>query len=219
MPNWCSNSLALCHDDPAQIERAVKAFNDGKLFNEFFPCPEDLVNTMSGFYGKGTPEQEELEKKQALNTATYGFPTWYEWNIANWGTKWDVQGSADCASINNDGKLVHLSFESAWSPPTAWYERMVALGFGITAYYYEGGCGFCGKWENGSDECYNIEGDSKWVIENIPQEIDEAMSISYGMAEWEELQEDEEDPVLEDNSNETPMLTAPTNDDSVTSTN
>jgi hypothetical protein len=96
---------------------------------------------------------------------------------------------------------------------------MVALGFGITAYYYEGGCGFCGKWENGSDECYNIEGDRKWVIENIPQEIDEAMSISYGMAEWEELQEDEEDPVLEDNSNETPMLTAPTNDDSVTSTN
>jgi hypothetical protein len=42
--------------------------------------------------------QEEKVREEALqlgmtylrNWGKYGYPTWYEWSIANWGTKWKV---------------------------------------------------------------------------------------------------------------------------------
>ena len=37
MPNWCSNSLTLKHDDPAMIDKAVAGFTDGKLLETFVP--------------------------------------------------------------------------------------------------------------------------------------------------------------------------------------
>jgi hypothetical protein len=36
-----------------------------------------------------------------------------------------------------------------------------------------------------SDDYYSIEGNSDWVKENIPQEIDQEFCISESMAEWE----------------------------------
>ena len=37
MPNWCSNSLTLKHDDPAMIDKAVAGFTEGKLLETFVP--------------------------------------------------------------------------------------------------------------------------------------------------------------------------------------
>jgi hypothetical protein len=45
---------------------------------------------------------------------------------------------------------------------------------------------FCGKYVDGIEEFYDIEGDSIWVTENIPVDIDTTFSISETMAEWEE---------------------------------
>lgn len=40
MPNWCSNSLSITHDDPAQVERFAQAARAGNLFAEFVPLNE-----------------------------------------------------------------------------------------------------------------------------------------------------------------------------------
>lgn len=37
MPNWCSNSLTLKHDDPAMIDKAVAGFTEGKLLETLVP--------------------------------------------------------------------------------------------------------------------------------------------------------------------------------------
>ncbi len=42
MPNWCMNTVEIYHDDTAMLERARNAFNEGRLLNEFFPCPAEL---------------------------------------------------------------------------------------------------------------------------------------------------------------------------------
>jgi len=39
MPNWCENSVVLRHQDPAEIVRAVEAFQRGELLSEMIPNP------------------------------------------------------------------------------------------------------------------------------------------------------------------------------------
>ena len=42
---------------------------------------------------------------------------WYDWNIANWDTKWDIAGSVDIEE--QDSEVVEINFATAWSPPEA----------------------------------------------------------------------------------------------------
>jgi hypothetical protein len=44
MPNWCSNTLTLSHEDPAQIRRAADAFQRGELLQELVPNPSSEWN-------------------------------------------------------------------------------------------------------------------------------------------------------------------------------
>lgn len=39
MPNWCSNTFTISHEDPAQMQRLVEAFKAERFFNEFVPNP------------------------------------------------------------------------------------------------------------------------------------------------------------------------------------
>ena len=196
MPNYCNNNLFISHDDPAMMIRFQKAWNEGEVMEEFDPIPQDLKDTMAGFCGKDTPEQAELDKKEASNLAKYGYKNWYDYAVGEWGTKWDFgDGDQSTGAIDDDqlsGKVI-VGFCSAWSPPIGGYEKLAALGFHIKAYYFEGGIGFCGLWDDGVDEYYEIEGNSEWVMENIPSMIDLEFRISESMAEWEEENQDEEE--------------------------
>lgn len=88
---------------------------------------------------------------------------WYNWHINNWGTKWDIEISDE--EISDD--YIMMSFDSAWSPPVLWLEKVAEdypqLRF--TLEYEEGGCCFKGKREifkdNGIDEdsCFDWYGD------------------------------------------------------------
>jgi hypothetical protein len=42
------------------------------------------------------------------------------------------------------------------------------------------------------DDCYEIDGDSDWVLKNIPNEIDDAFGISDSMELWEDEEEEED---------------------------
>jgi hypothetical protein len=189
MPNWCSNGLTLTHSDPAMIDRVIKG--QAGLLQEFIPCPQALIDTVSGF----VPEQEALEAQQAANREQYGYATWYDHNVAKWGTKWDV--SAD--SIERvDALTVRMSFDSAWAPPVAAYARLEALGFGVEAFYYEPGMAFVGKYADGDDDCYEYGGQtSDTVRDYIGEELDDYFGISENMAEWEEENQDDEDEQAE----------------------
>ena len=186
MPNWCNNTVTLEHEDPAMIARAKAAFIKGEFLQEFIPCPQDLIDTVSGF----VDEQEALEAKQAANRAKYGYPTWYEFNVANWGTKWDV-GGGDGSYNDIEGGLI-LTFDSAWSPPINAYEHLLEQGFKIQAMYYEPGMAFAGIWEDGNDDYYEYGGmNSDQIAEELPPELDEAFGISEDAAQWEDEQEEE----------------------------
>ena len=185
MPNWCNNTVTISHTDPAMIERVREAFNKGALLQEFIPCPQDLIDTVSGY----VPEQEALEAKQATNREKYGYATWYEHNINEWGTKWDV-GADGQPAIDNDTNTLVLNFDSAWAPPIQAYEKLFYMGFKILAYYYEPGMAFAGIFEDGQDEYYEYGGmNSDEIAEELPAELDECFCISEQVAEYESEQE------------------------------
>lgn len=61
-------------------------------------------------------EDEWSAGRQAFrNIQQYGFPTWYEWSINNWGTKWNAY---DCIEIEDAAEArKELCFNTAWSAP------------------------------------------------------------------------------------------------------
>lgn len=175
MPNWCANGITLRHADPQMIQRAAKALQEGNFLQEFIPCPTELTEAVANF-----------ETNEAM-VAKYGYSSWYDFNIANWGTKWDV--SSESVEIE-DANTVSAGFDSAWSPPIAAYERLMEQGFEIEAFYYEPGMQYVGKWVDGVDDCYEYGGEtSETVREAIGEELDDYFGISESMAEYEEDQE------------------------------
>jgi hypothetical protein len=186
MPNWCSNSVILKHKDHTFIARARQAAEKDGLLNEFIPVPKDLKETISGYMGDDE-EQKQLEIQQAYNIKNYGYANWYDFCVNEWGTKWDVTGEVE----DYDGGIL-IYFDSAWAPPIGAYEKLKSMGFDIQATYYEPGCAFVGEWLDGEDYCYQIEGNSEWVRENIPEHLDDAYAISESMAQWEEEANEEE---------------------------
>ena len=190
MPNWCNNTLTLEHENPAMIARAKAAFLNGRLLDEFIPVPADL-QIVAGSVGDPV-EQAKLVEQTELNRVTHGYGNWYDFCVNEWGTKWDVGG--DDGVLNDiDGGII-VSFDSAWAPPCAAYEKLTEMGFKILAMYYEPGMAFAGVWEDGSDDYYEYGGlDSAGIAETLPSALDEAFCISESVAEWEaENAEDEE---------------------------
>jgi hypothetical protein len=143
MPNWCDNSLTISNSDKTKIDGLEKILADKdnqQVFQFLRPRPAD---------------QEE---------------NWYDWNINNWGTKWD-------ASVHDwgrdDDNEIWISFDSAWSPPTTLYEFLLESGWDVSAYYHEGGMGYCGKFttEDG-DEYYEYDMSDRSSIEELPEDIE-----------------------------------------------
>ena len=194
MPNWCNNTVEIRHTDPAMIERVRSAFNGEGLLQEFIPVPQALRDTVAGFPAED--QRAAHEAQMAENIEKYGYKDWYDFCVGQWGTKWEIGADGNPAQDIPGG--LSLGFDSAWAPPIAAYEKLVAMGFEIRAMYYEPGMCFAGIWEGNEhgfdDDYYDYSGmDSTQVAEELPAELDEAFGISESMAEWEEENADDDE--------------------------
>jgi hypothetical protein len=188
MPNWCSNNLILTHEDPAMIQRAYDALERGEFLQEFVPVPEQL-KIVAGCVGD-PDEQKKLEADTARNVEELGYGNWYDYCVGEWGTKWDC-GEQGASDIHPEGRMLHTFFESAWGPPVNAYEKLMELGFGVEAMYYEGGMGYAGSYDENGDQEISLEGLSADDIANDHPELDEAFCISDSMREYEAENEEE----------------------------
>jgi hypothetical protein len=140
MPNWCDNSMRVTHSDKSKVDELEKILQseDKGIFQHLRPMPE--------------AEQDN----------------WYEWNVNNWGTKWE-------ASIVDwerpDDNTIWVSFESAWSPPISLYEHMFSEGWEVEGLYHEGGMGFCGIWRDGDDDYYDYDFTDLQTLEDLPGDL------------------------------------------------
>jgi hypothetical protein len=165
MPNWCENRVYI-QAPPAEIEAivaAVQSDGDKLLLSYLHPEPE---------YG---PEIEG------------DMPHWWNWRIANWGTKWEV--NAEIASHSVADGWITLAFDSAWSPPIeafyAWEESGKDRSFNIR--YVEWGMAFCGEADsNGENVSFSIPTTVAEVESIIPTAIDEEFGIADMVRQWED---------------------------------
>jgi hypothetical protein len=192
MPNWCNNYLELTHEDPAMIERAKRAFADGRLLDEFCPVPKDLHVVAGRVGADDNPEQIKLEEDTARNLEVHGYANWYDYCVNEWGTKWDVGG--DDGMITEDGpNALRMSFDSAWAPPVPAMEKFMDLGFKVKLVYWESGMCFCGLFDENGDDYYDYtDMSADEIAETINSEIDECMCITESIREWEEDNREEE---------------------------
>ncbi len=89
------------------------------------------------------PEKiRQFQSAAAENNLFETFAPIGEWDynkaIEEWGTKWDING-ADVSSVAPDNKSIEVFFDTAWGPPTGFYEKLTEQGFVIDATYHEPG--------------------------------------------------------------------------------
>jgi hypothetical protein len=189
MPNWCSNHITVRGTNQREIAEIAEAMKEGRFCQSIIPTHEDLLR--DGASTSGGPNADAYDQIRAENLERHGYGNWYDFQVARWGTKWDV----DCHDIQveDDGLTVSTPFDSAWSPPMGIAEELVNRGLSVTLYYYESGMGFVGKFEDGYDDCYELSGEnSQTVRAAIGDELDDFWGISESMAEYEADNEEEE---------------------------
>jgi hypothetical protein len=85
---------------------------------------------------------------------------WYDWSIANWGTKWDA---SDFSISRDSDDHITLTFDTAWSPSLGVTGRLADRfpSLEIRHFYEEPGMAFngCAVFADGamgSDECRDM---------------------------------------------------------------
>lgn len=181
MPNWCQNTVTFTHEDATQLNRLVDAGNSGTLFNEFVTIPKAMRKLITTRLDDKR-RNRRYARQTMRNSKKHGFNSTYHFCLVNWSTKWD----ANCFTLFDAGVgHVRVGFNTANQPPIQFYNAMVELGFGVDAFFYEGGNCFCGEYSDGSTVDYEWN-DLESAKANIPDYIDEEFAIIENMEEYEE---------------------------------
>ena len=190
MPNWCNNTISIRGPRNKIADLWTQANIKEGLLAALVPQPEDM------FHGNlGEAERAECAEK--------GIPNWYDWNVANWGTKWDVGLEGLSFTELADGEAeISGWFDSAWSPPIEAYQTFCddMDGVYLDAWYEEGGMDFAGHWSSEGDDDHldDISSYARRVVENnesgcdLYDQLDSHFDITEARREYieEELEEE-----------------------------
>lgn len=213
MPNHVTNVLTL-NGANKKVEEVINALLNEKGevdFNVGFPMPKELDGTPSptkivsqSEYDAFDPESQPKWMgrgitKQMSNDfiQKFGADNWYDWKLANWGTKW---GGYESARIDE----VTFEFQTAWSTPTKYLEKMSEkfpevtfevkyagedMGYNVGEYHLlNGEYVESNPLEGGSLEAYKLAvelqgGDDSWVVNDYltddieDDEVERAINI------------------------------------------
>lgn len=148
---------------------------------------DKVKDSLGEFFDKLVSEVKAYCDATALQEKEYGCVGWYDYNLKNFGTKWDSQLTDwDSWYVDDNTRVIIFKVETAWSIPDEWLlylaEKYPNLGFAVRTYEEQP------AW-NGY---FNVrEGD---FIENHPYE-DMYITNDDGDYEWNE----ELDMGIEDN--------------------
>jgi hypothetical protein len=98
-----------------------------------------------------------------------------EWEIANWGAKWDATPQD---IFWPDKYTVNFEILTAWGPPIAFYENMERMGYLVNGYYLEELTGLLGVYYEGNNDTYEYRNLSADEMENdLPSWVNQLFSL------------------------------------------
>lgn len=185
MPNWCMNELSVS-GEAAELEKFVfstqglpaqyppQEWEKDRFLNiqkpkETFFCFNALVPTPESVLQMGYDAHDKIPKDayQLLLAGKIVEPIdGYHWSIQNWGTKWDIyfdKISPEKMGWSKGCEHILFSFDTAWSPPQAWFEKVVEMfpKLYFDLHYEEPGCYYAGEICGADGQCTYEEYDDE----------------------------------------------------------
>ena len=146
MPNWVFNTLTI-QGPKKQIDYIKYRLNEPftKMHDTWNMETQELEsveytydNPVFSFWNIIRPTDLEtyaLQKDPNEDPKVlFSGNNWYDWNVRNWGTKWDVAVSNDDEypdtymeeADNGENKVVYYNFNTAWSVPAPALKKLSA---------------------------------------------------------------------------------------------
>ena len=151
MPNWVYNGLTI-EGSPESIKRLVEQMNKPfkKIADNWNPETHAMEvklytypNPVFAFHNIYNHEQAGISNEEYIKQPDHTLPIaeamkfsgnhWYDFNVREWGTKWDVAVDPDNKypdtyiegpTPNGDNLVVYYNFNTAWSPPMPAIEKL-----------------------------------------------------------------------------------------------
>ena len=140
MPNWVYNSLSiegskeLIADVKHMLNKPFKKSHDSwNMANNQMEVSETAYsNPIFAFHNIYNHIQDGVSDEEYLKQPDHSLPLeeslmfkgnhWYDWNVRNWGTKWEVGVSDDdkypeTELMEEDETSLSYRLNTAWSPP------------------------------------------------------------------------------------------------------
>ena len=152
MPNWCMNNLRLDGDVAAVLRTAIR------LVGHDVATAHDVARAIAAPTGDDRPDadweaslyhqvlaasvrrdgsalsfQHHVPKPEGLDQQPAegrDLPPWYQWCLANWGTKWDAcEVQLQDLTVDDAAGTAQVTwtFDTAWGPPGAWLATLCNL--------------------------------------------------------------------------------------------
>ena len=192
MPNWVFNHLTVKGDSKdVDVVKAQLNSPFSKEHTSWNPKTQTLdtsttmySNPVFAFWNIVRPTDLYTYAQQSDPNADPKVPwsgdNWYDWNIRNWGCKWDVGIADDNHFVDTsmdelkDGG-VQYNFDTAWSPPSEAIEKLSSQHPTLTfKLYYE-------EEQGWGAEVEYINGEGKVILEYDDKchECGETNSMDY----------------------------------------
>jgi hypothetical protein len=205
MPNWCSNEVTVYANSREDLARllamAVQPVegDEENTDDSVTPSPfrmESILTTPREIMDNSRVDRDGKQLQNAIAGNTdYKYDNWYDWRVANWGTKWDmsdVQLDTVVPTGEEIGKQYsfNLFYQTAWSPNIEFWKYVCNMGpFIVEMRYIEEGMGYIGETtiskDNVDDYCTQMTTE---MFASIGAVIDEDGEVNWDetdVNEWD----------------------------------
>ena len=129
MPNWCTNSIEIGHEDKQVLSEMVRKMAKDGICMTVLPLEPWTYNEAVRKWGT----KWDLTIDNETDAWTDDF--------------WEDEGAHWVGTFAN----------SAWSPPVEIYDELVKQGFRVKAWWWEPGCEIIGQYETSVGEDGDVE--------------------------------------------------------------
>jgi len=137
MPNWVYNSLSI-EGDPALIADVKRMLNrpfvqkhdnwnsetrEMEVKDFTYNNPVFAFHNIYNHRQAGISDEDYIKQPDhSKSPLDFSGSNWYDWNVTNWGTKWDVavhddKEYSDTELVEETENSLAYRFNTAWSPP------------------------------------------------------------------------------------------------------